>query len=70
MNYEASRKILKAFEDEGVRYLVFGGVAVNLHGLPRFTEDLDVFIELSYLGGIKRAAFEPDAQRAACGASM
>lgn len=45
MNYEASRKILAAFGDEGVRYLVFGGVAVNLHGLPRFTEDLDVFIE-------------------------
>lgn len=34
-----------AFEEEGVRYLVFGGVAMNLHGLPRFTEDLDVFIE-------------------------
>lgn len=45
MNYEASRKILAAFEEEGVRYLVFGGVAMNLHGLPRFTEDLDVFIE-------------------------
>lgn len=45
MNYEASRKILAAFEAEGVRYLVFGGVAMNLHGLPRFTEDLDVFIE-------------------------
>ena len=45
MNYEASRKILAAFGEEGVRYLVFGGVAVNLHGLPRFTEDLDVFIE-------------------------
>jgi hypothetical protein len=45
VNYDASRKILAAFEDEGVRYLVFGGVAVNLHGLPRFTEDLDVFIE-------------------------
>lgn len=45
MNYEASRKILAAFGEEGVRYLVFGGVAMNLHGLPRFTEDLDVFIE-------------------------
>jgi hypothetical protein len=45
VNYEASRKILAAFEAEGVRYLVFGGVAMNLHGLPRFTEDLDVFIE-------------------------
>ena len=39
MNYEASRKTPKAFEDEGVRYLAFGGAAVNLHGLPRFTED-------------------------------
>jgi hypothetical protein len=45
LNYEASRKIMAAFEEEGVRYLVFGGVAMNLHGLPRFTEDLDVFIE-------------------------
>lgn len=45
MNYEASRRILAAFEEEGVRYLIFGGVAMNLHGLPRFTEDLDVFIE-------------------------
>lgn len=44
MNYEASRRILAAFEEEGVRYLIFGGVAMNLHGLPRFTEDLDVFI--------------------------
>lgn len=45
MDYEAVRKILAAFEEEGVRYLVFGGAALNLHGLPRFTEDLDVFVE-------------------------
>lgn len=45
MNYAASRRILAAFEEEGVRYLVFGGAAMNLHGLPRFTEDLDVFVE-------------------------
>ena len=45
MNYAASRRILAAFEEEGVRYLVFGGAAMNLHGIPRFTEDLDVFIE-------------------------
>ena len=45
MNYAASRRMLAAFEEEGVRYLVFGGAAMNLHGLPRFTEDLDVFVE-------------------------
>jgi hypothetical protein len=28
----------------GVRYAIFGAVALNLHGLARFTEDLDVFI--------------------------
>ncbi|MHB8798607.1 MAG: hypothetical protein ACYDBY_09125 [Thermoanaerobaculia bacterium] len=28
-----------------MRYLVFGGVAMNLHGLPRFTEALDVFVD-------------------------
>jgi len=45
VNYAASRKILAAFEEEGVRYLVFGGAAMNLHDLPRFTEVLDVFVE-------------------------
>ena len=45
MNYAASRRILAAFEEAGVRQLVLGGAATNLHGLPRFTEDLDVFIE-------------------------
>jgi hypothetical protein len=38
------RRILEAFEHFGVRYVVFGAVALNFHGLARFTEDLDVFI--------------------------
>src|SRR5688572_6300196 len=29
---------------EGVDYVVVGGVAMNLHGVVRATEDLDVFI--------------------------
>jgi hypothetical protein len=36
--------VLAALEREGVRYAVFGAVAVNIHGLPRFTEDLDIFV--------------------------
>ena len=32
--------------DVGVRYLVVGGVAVNLHGYSRFTGDLDVLVAL------------------------
>jgi hypothetical protein len=37
--------VFAALEEHGVRYAVFGAVALNVHGLARFTEDLDVFIE-------------------------
>jgi len=29
----------------GVRYLVVGGYAVAFHGYPRYTKDLDVWID-------------------------
>lgn len=45
MDYDATRAVLTALERHGVRYAVFGAVALNLHGLARFTEDLDLFIE-------------------------
>ena len=45
MDYDATRKVLHAFEANGVKYVVFGGAALNLLGLARFTEDLDVFVE-------------------------
>lgn len=45
MDFATVKRVLAAFEREGVRYVVFGGGALNLHGLARFTEDLDVFIE-------------------------
>ncbi|MGK2859872.1 MAG: nucleotidyl transferase AbiEii/AbiGii toxin family protein [Thermoanaerobaculia bacterium] len=44
MNYDVIRQVLREFESEGVRYVVCGGAAMNLHGIARFTEDLDVFI--------------------------
>jgi hypothetical protein len=44
MDYELTRKVLEALEREGVKYIVFGAVAVALHGLPRATEDLDIFV--------------------------
>ena len=39
--------IFRAFDDAEVRYLVVGGVAVVLHGYPRFTADLDLVVELT-----------------------
>lgn len=40
------REIFQALNDTGVRYLVVGGVAVNLHGYSRFTGDLDILVAL------------------------
>lgn len=40
------RELFQAMNDVGVRYLVVGGVAVNLHGYSRFTGDLDVLVAL------------------------
>jgi len=39
-------KIFRCFNVAKVRYLVVGGVAVNLHGYPRFTGDLDILLFL------------------------
>ena len=36
--------VLRALEAEGVRYKIVGGVALNIHGIVRATEDLDLFI--------------------------
>jgi hypothetical protein len=37
-------QVIQAFNDNGVEYVVVGGVALNLLGLVRATEDLDVFV--------------------------
>lgn len=57
MDYEATKRVLAALEREGVRYVVFGAAALNLHGLARFTEDLDLFVDpdADNVAGLKRA---------------
>ena len=40
-------EIFRALDDAEVRYLVVGGVAVVLHGYPRFTADLDLVLDLT-----------------------
>ena len=45
MDYDKTREVLAAFESEGVRYVIIGAVALNLQGLARATEDLDIFVE-------------------------
>jgi Nucleotidyl transferase AbiEii toxin, Type IV TA system len=57
VEYEIVLRVLAALEREGVRYAVFGAAALNLHGLARFTEDLDLFIapDAENVEALKRA---------------
>ncbi len=38
--------IFAVLQRTGLRYVVVGGVAVNLHGYQRFTKDVDLVIEM------------------------
>lgn len=40
------QKIFKALNQARVKYLIVGGVAVNLHGYSRFTGDIDILLAL------------------------
>ncbi len=44
MDFEAVKRVLAAFEAEGVEYVVVGAAAINLLGLAGATEDLAVFV--------------------------
>lgn len=39
-------EFVQSLNDNGVRYLIVGGYAVALHGHPRYTKDLDVWLWL------------------------
>lgn len=46
MKLASFEAVVRAFEEAGVRYLVAGGLAVNAHGLLRFTKDVDFVVQL------------------------
>ena len=41
------KEFIKLLNDNQVHYLVVGGYAVAVHGYPRYTKDMDVWLELS-----------------------
>ena len=41
------KKIFESFQKNEVKYVVIGGIAAVLHGVPRTTFDLDILIEKS-----------------------
>lgn len=38
------KELLRAFNDQGVKYLIVGGYAFGVHAEPRATKGLDIFI--------------------------
>ncbi|MBI5562637.1 MAG: hypothetical protein HY894_07300 [Deltaproteobacteria bacterium] len=57
--------IFRKFNEHGIRYVVVGGIAMNLHGVPRMTYDLDVLLDLkddnlrAFLSLLKSWGFKP-----------
>jgi predicted nucleotidyltransferase len=41
------KEFIESLNDNGVRYLVVGGYAVALHGYPRYTKDIDIWVEMT-----------------------
>jgi len=46
-------ELLRAFNAAGVKYLIVGGYAVMLYTEPRYTKDLDVWVEASQENALK-----------------
>lgn len=40
------KEFIQSLNDNQVRYLVVGGYAVAFHGHPRYTKDIDIWVEL------------------------
>lgn len=40
------KEFIESLNENDVRYLVVGGYAVSFHGHPRYTKDIDIWIEL------------------------
>lgn len=47
MRLGAFESLVRALDEARVRYLVAGGLAVNAHGYLRFTNDVDLVIQLA-----------------------
>ena len=39
--------LFRKFHEEGVQYLICGGLAVNIYGIPRMTADIDLLVNFS-----------------------
>jgi hypothetical protein len=40
--------VLNALNKQNVEYILIGGFAVIIHGLPRLTQDIDIIVKMTY----------------------
>jgi len=54
---DSYKHVFQALKEADVDYLIVGGVAMNLLGCPRFTNDIDILLALNHknLGAMKKA---------------
>ena len=45
VDFETLRRLFQALHDEGVDYVLVGGIALGLQGLVRATQDIDLFVD-------------------------
>lgn len=55
------KEFIQSLNNKQVRYLIIGGYAVAFHGHPRYTKNLDVWVELSQenAGSLVATPFAP-----------
>ena len=47
------KEFIQSLNDNQARYLVVGGYAVALHGYPRYTKDIDIWIDMNPANAIR-----------------
>lgn len=54
--YEPLRRLVRCFESLGIQYIVTGSMASMAYGEPRFTNDIDVVVDIKeeHIAGLKR----------------
>lgn len=50
------RELVRLFNQEKIEYALCGGMAVAIHGYPRFTKDIDFLIPTEFLEGARTVA--------------
>jgi hypothetical protein len=56
--YDEFEKLIDTLNREEIEYAVCGGIAVALHGHPRFTEDVDILIRIDDLDRVSETVEE------------